>query len=338
MQPHVDTIHLGTLPLSQGGVLEDAKLVYATWGRLNSDGTNVVLLPTYYTGTHDSYRPWIGSHSALDPDRWFIISPNLFGNGLSSSPSHAQTPAQRAGFPLVSIRDNIDAQHRLLTEHLGVKSVALAMGWSLGAVQSMHWAAAYPAFIRTVFSICGTASCWPLNRAFLASVRAALAADPAWMDGAYAHDAPPTRGLKAFGRVYCPWAYSSTFFRQALYRTLGFDSIEALLLAWEEEHLAWDACDLMAMLKTWEHADIGSLADQSASKALANIRAKTIIMPGSCDAYFTAEEARIEGALMPNAEVRVLDSPFGHCAGAPGRFEEETRTIAMTAHALLDMA
>lgn len=333
-EPVIDRLMLGDFALRSGQVLAGAQLTYATWGRLNSAADNVVLLPTYYTGTHNSYLPWIGPGRALDPQRWFIVSPDLFGNGLSSSPSHAATPQARAAWPQVSVLDNVAAQQRLLS-HLGVRSVALTMGWSMGAMQSLQWATAEPGMIRAVLAVCGTANCWPLNRAFLGSVRAALTADPHWQGGAYAADAPPRAGLRAFGRVYCPWAYSAEFFRDGLYRQLGCETQEAFLRAWEDEHLAWDACDLLAMLATWESADVAALCGGSLAQALGRISARVILMPGDRDAYFTLEEAQIEQRHIQRAQLQPLRSAYGHCAGAPGRFADETQAITQAAWQLL---
>ncbi|MFG1223706.1 alpha/beta fold hydrolase [Xanthobacter wiegelii] len=321
--PEVATAHfeLGDVLLTSGSVLPDARLAYATHGRLNEAGDNCILMPTYYTGTHRSYEPIIGPGHALDPERWFIVIPNMFGNGESTSPSHGLG----ADFPQVSILDNVRCQRRLLIEKLGVRRIALATGWSLGAVQSLHWAATYPSSVRAVLAVCGTASCWPLNRVFLEGVKAALTADADFQGGRYVH--PPLKGLRAFGRAYAGWAYSAAFFREGLYRQLGAKSIDAFLRAWELEHEVWDANDLLAMLATWAEADIGSAIGGEAHVALREITARTVLMPGAHDAYFTLEEAAMEASSIPNAELRPLLSPYGHCAGAPGRFAEETSLI-----------
>src|SRR5687767_13355137 len=129
---------LGDVRLQSGSILAQAFLSYEAYGELNAAGDNCVLLPTYYTGTSSSYQSIIGSGRALDPDRWFIVIPNMFGNGLSSSPSKLSTVEARAGFPAVSVVDNVLCQHRLLVEALGVRSIALAAGWSLGAIQAYH--------------------------------------------------------------------------------------------------------------------------------------------------------------------------------------------------------
>src|SRR5581483_6939600 len=103
------------------------------------------------------------------------------------------------------------------------------------------------------------------------------------------------RGLAAFGRVYAGWAYSQTFFRTGLYRRLGYPSVEALLDGWAADHCQWDANDLLAMLHTWQRADIGdhALYQGDFFRALRAIRARTIVMPASTDLYFPPEDSAI---------------------------------------------
>jgi homoserine O-acetyltransferase len=329
---------LGDVPLDGGDTLLDARLAYRTWGRLNAARDNCVVFPTYYTGSHDSNARMIGPGRALDPARWFIVVPNLFGNGISTSPSNA-APAQRGpDFPRVGIVDNVRCQHRLLREHLGVERVALATGWSMGAVQSYQWAVDYPDYVASLLPFCGAARCSPHNRVFIEGVRAALRADPVFADGHYT--TKPVAGLKAFGRVYAGWAYSQAFFREGLYRTLGLASIDEFLAAWEDEHLVWDANDLMAKFWTWEHADVsaGSRFGGDLSAALGSIRARTIVMPGDQDLYFTLQDNREEAALIPGAELRPLHSAYGHCAGAPGRFPAEMAVVEQAMRDLLGEA
>ncbi|MFA5120939.1 alpha/beta fold hydrolase [Zavarzinia sp.] len=331
--PPLRRFALGPLPLAAGGIVTDARLCYRTYGRLNETADNCILLPTYYTGTDRSYLPLIGPGRALDPAHYFIVIPNMFGNGVSTSPSHWPAGAERAAFPAVGVIDNVRAQYRLLTEELGVRQIALASGWSMGAIQAWHWAALFPSMVRALLPVCGTARCWPLNRVFLEGVKAALEADGGFAGGAYL--TPPEAGLRAFGRAYCGWAYSAQFFREARYRLLGAETLEDFLRAWEEEHLAIDAGDLLAMLRTWITAEIGDMAAGDWVQALGRVTARTIVMPCDRDAYFTLEEARLEVAAVPGAELRPLASPYGHCAGAPGRFPDETVAIEAAMRELL---
>lgn len=329
--PHAE-LALGDVPLLQGGVLKDARLAYVTHGNLNAAGDNCIVFPTYYTGNHDSNARLIGPGRALDPAHWFIVVPNLFGNAVSSSPSRAAPGQGGADFPHVTVQDNVRCQHSLL-QHLGVRRVALALGWSMGALQAYQWAIAYGDYVARLLPICGAARCAPHNRVFIEGVRATLRADQTFADGRYS--TPPREGLKAFGRVYAGWAYSQTFFREGLYRTLGFPDIESFLVAWEDEHLVWDANDLLAKLWTWEHADPSLEFGGDFAAAMGRITARTVVMPGSQDLYFTLEDNRLEAALVPGAELRPLYSPYGHCAGAPNRFPRETAQIEQTIRELL---
>ncbi|NDL63972.1 alpha/beta fold hydrolase [Acerihabitans arboris] len=332
--PDYHSYDLGSFALESGETLHDAMLTYETHGRLNQQRDNAVLLPSWYTGTHRSYRPAIGTGRALDPARHFIIAVNMFGNGVSTSPSNSRRQAGPR-FPAVTVGDNVRAQHRLVTDHLGIGRLALVCGWSMGAMQAWQWAAAYPAAVRTLLPICGSARCWPLNDVFLEGVKAALRADPAFNNGHYTE--PPLAGLAAFGRVYAGWAYSAAFYRDELYQGLHFPTREDLLRDWERDHQRWDANDLLCMLRAWQQADAGLAPGYGGSleAALAAITAETIVMPCNTDQYFTQEEAFKEFLGLKRAQWRPILSPYGHCAGAPGRFAAETAFIEQAIRELL---
>jgi len=111
-----ETFILGNCVLGDGGTLPNAKIVFKTYGTLDPDRGNAILFPTHYGGTHENNEWLIGPGKALDTDRWFVIVPNMLGNGVSSSPSNVAPPHGGASFPLVSVHDNVVLQHRLLTE------------------------------------------------------------------------------------------------------------------------------------------------------------------------------------------------------------------------------
>lgn len=310
---------LGDVELQSGEVLRNARLAYSTYGSMNEAGDNVVVMPTFYTGTNSRNEGFFGPGRALDPARHFIVSINLFGNGRSSSPSNTPAPQDGPRFPDMTYYDNIACQHRLLTEHLGVQEIALVVGWSMAAAQSFQWAAQYPDMVKAILPFCGSAKTSPHNFVFLEGVKAALQADEAYNNGDY--DAQPEKGLRAFGVVYAGWAFSQTFYREGLYQKCGYDSIEGLLNDWGEDHyLNWDANDLLAKLWTWQRGDISAnpLYGGDFRKALGAIKARAIVMPCKQDLYFPPEDSEIEVSHMNNAELRVYDSPFGHCAANPG--------------------
>jgi homoserine O-acetyltransferase len=329
------TFELGDVRLQSGAVLNSARLAYATYGTLSPRADNAVLLPTFYTGTHIRNEPLFGAGRAIDPAHHFVVSVNLFGNGYSSSPSNSGALQGGPRFPQVTLFDNVACQHRLLTEGLGVRKVALVLGWSMAGMQAYQWAAQYPNMVEAVLPYCGAARCSSLNYAFLDGPKAALQADDAWNDGNYVK--PPEKGLRAFGRVYVAWAYSHDFFGEALYRQLGFATLEDFVRDWEEDHLKWDANNLLAKIWTWQHGDIShnEIYMGDFKRALRSIRARAIVMPCRSDLYFAPEDNAAEVAEMQRAELRVFDSPWGHCVGSPGRVPEFQRALDEAAAELL---
>jgi homoserine O-acetyltransferase len=313
-----EIFHLNNFELQSGEVLPDARLAYKTYGELNDAGDNVVVLPTFYTGTHTRNEGYFGPGRAIDPARHFIVSINLFGNGISSSPSNTPAPFDAARFPNITFYDNVRAQHRLLTEGLGVQRIALVTGWSMAGCQSFQWGAQYPEMVDAILPFCGSAKTSEHNIVFLEGVKAALTADGTYADGNYSE--PPVRGLRAFGRVYAGWAFSQTFYREQMYRLKGFDTAEELLRDWERDHLDWDANDLLCKLWTWQRGDISAQPayDGDFTAALAAIRARTIVIACDNDLYFQPADNQLEIPHFPNGELRIYESPWGHCVASPG--------------------
>jgi homoserine acetyltransferase len=123
----IQTYQLGDFPLQKGGHLPSAFLAYKTFG---SPSNPAVIYPTWYSGTIAKNEWLIGDTMALSPQKYFIIVPALFGNGQSSSPSNV--PGLRGNWPKVTFYDNVRAQHRLVTEGLGIKHAKAVLGWSMG--------------------------------------------------------------------------------------------------------------------------------------------------------------------------------------------------------------
>jgi homoserine O-acetyltransferase len=306
--------------LASGWTLPEAKLVYRTHGELAPDKSNVVLYPTSYGAQHTDIEWLVGPGGILDSTRWFVVIPNQFGNGLSSSPSNLPEPHGPARRPPFSHVDNVAAQRRLLREELGVERIALAYGWSMGAQQALHWGVLNPDEVDRIVAVCGTARTSPHNKVFLEGLRAALTCDPTWTSSHF--EGRPERGLRAFARVYAGWALSQRFYREELPAKLGYGSLEDYLIRdWEASFLKRDPHNLLSMLDTWYRSDVsdndrhrGDLA-----AALGSIRAKTLVVPCDHDLYFTVDDCRAEAASIPGAELRVLSSLWGHRAGNPSR-------------------
>ena len=319
MPGELETYDLGAFVLQSGATLRNGHLAYKTYGALNSSKDNVIVNPTAFGGDYLENEPRIQPGLALDPDKYFIVVPTLFGNGFSSSPSNTPGPYGGPRFPGVTIYDNVMAQHRLLTEKFGVERIKLVTGFSMGAIQTYHWGALFPDAVERIAPFCGAARCSRHNFVFLEGLKAALTADAAWSEGWYKEK--PAKGLRAFGRVYAGWAFSQAFYRAELdLKVLGHSSLEDFMVAfWEGLFLPKDANNLLSMLWTWQHGDISdnALYGRDFKKALGAIKAKAYLMPSDTDLYFPVEDNRIEASQMPNAELLPIPSIWGHVAGSP---------------------
>ena len=315
------TFELGQFTLQSGETLQSAKLCYETHGELNADKSNAIVYPTWYTGVHDDNRGAIAPGKALDPEKYFIIVPDMFCNGLSSSPSNTSPPHDRGRFPSVTPYDNVIAQQRLCTEELGVEQLCLVVGYSMSAQQAFHWGALFPGMVRAIAPICGSSKTSTHNWLFLEGVKRALIADATWADGDYSE--PPEAGLRAFTTVYASWALSQTGYREGLHLTLAgqsFNSMSEFLEFFHGIFARHDANDLLGMLNTWQLADVSQHNKFSGDwqAALGSIKCPAIVLPSKTDLYFPPEDNEIEVSMMPNAELRIIPSVYGHGAGYPG--------------------
>jgi len=301
------TLDLGDLKLRSGGVLRGARIAWRSHGTLNAARDNVVLYPTSYSA-HGADLEWlIGPHGVLDPTRWFILIPEMFGNGVSSSPSNT------ANYPaLVTGWDNVGAQARLLREVWGIERLHAVYGWSMGAQQAYHWAAAFPEAVARIIIVCGSARTAVHNRIFLKSLMAVLEAAPEY-DGAGGFSAAPTAALRAFGRIYAMMAMSQDFYRAGLHGPGPLDDF--LRDAWEARYQLRQAADLLAQLRTWEAGDIAPGGDLA--EALAAIKARVLLMPGETDLYFRVADNVAEMAHLKAGRLVPIPSIWGHRAGNP---------------------
>jgi len=310
-----EIFELDAVSLQSGLTLRQAKLAYKTYGQLNAARDNVIVMPTFYGAQHAENEALMAVWPALDPKQYFIIVPNMFGNGLSSSPSNTPPPFDRAVFPHITLYDNVVCQHRLVTEHWGIQRVKLVVGFSMGAQQAFQWGTLYPDLVQAIAPICGSARTSPHNYLFLEGVKAALVTDAAFAEGWY--DTPPVKGLRAFSRVYMGWAFSQDFFREQEYRKMGLASLEDSIRFLEGYFRRRDANDLLAMLWTWQHADISANERYNGdfAAALGAIKARAIVMPGDTDLYFRVRDNELEVEQMPHAALRPIPSIWGHVAG-----------------------
>ena len=330
------TFSLKNFELQCSAVLPEAEIVYETYGELAGDRRNVILYPTSYGAQHTDIDWLIRADGILDSSKWFIIIPNMFGNGLSTSPGNCDACGlAEENFWFIHL-DNVHAQERLLREVFGIKQLALVYGWSMGAQQAYHWGALFPERVERIVALCGTAKTTDHNRIFLDSLRSALTADPAWTGTKF--DGIPERGFRTFARIYASWAASQAYYRAKPYLQFGYDSLEDYLLrGWEANYRKRDPHNLLAMIDTWLRCDVGNnpIYQGDYQKALGAIQAKTLVMPATTDLYFTPEDCEAEAALILNAEYLPIPSIWGHRAGNPYQNPEDEVFIRQAVSDLL---
>ena len=329
-----DVYPLKDFHLHSGVTLPEAQLAFKTYGKLNASRSNVILYPTSYGAQHCDIDWLVGPDRILDSNQYFVVIPNMFGNGLSTSPSNFGRTSVPPRFSHV---DNVEAQRRMLEDVFGIRRLQLAYGWSMGGQQALHWAALYPDSVARVAAVCTSAKTTPHNRVFLEGLKSILTADAAWTGIGFTEK--PERALRAFGRVYAGWAMSQAFYREHLYLKLGYTSLEDFLVRdWEASFLRRDAGNLLSMLETWMRSDISDndRFQGDLDQAFVAITAKTWIMPSQTDLYFTAEDSLLEVKKMSNAKFLPIPSIWGHRAGNPAKNLEDQQFLKAAVAELLE--
>lgn len=146
---------LGLFRLENGQSIQHCRVGYRTFGRLNAEQSNAVLVPTWFGGTSAQKSSLAYPGGLADSTRFFVIVVDALGNGVSSSPSNSLAQANEA-FPGITIRDMVNSQYELVTKHLNLPHLYAVMGISMGGMQSFQWAVSYPAFMDKVVPIIGT--------------------------------------------------------------------------------------------------------------------------------------------------------------------------------------
>jgi homoserine O-acetyltransferase len=310
--PH-DVLELGDFELECGVTLPSARLLYKTHGRLNEAADNAILFPHMYSGTPSSLESVIAPGRALDPERWFVICPGQFGTGFSSSPSNTPAPLGGGAFPTATIGDDVTAQHRLVTEALGLERLALAIGFSMGAQQAYEWAVRYPETVQRLAAVAGTAKTTAHNAIVVGLAEDAIRSDPAWHLGHYGEASAVRAGLRLHAHVWSATGLSHELYRTEGWREAGFDSLEDLVKRlFEDDFAPMDPNNLLAMCWKWRHADVSRHADWDLPAALGRITARTVVIPFSTDMLFTVDDCAAEQRLIAGSELRVIESLWGH--------------------------
>ena len=298
---HVEAPHraapLGDLRLESGEVIRDFRQSYVTHGSLAADGANAILVCSAITGTHHRLDFLVGPGKALDPARWFVIATDAIGNGLSTSPSNSLLQP-RMSFPRFTIRDMVEAQRRLLVEHLGITHLHAVAGASMGGMQALQWAASQPAMVGRVVAMTPMARTSPWARRVLETARACLTADPAWNGREFT--ARPERGWRAYAGLMNALLMRTPQAVDA--HAPDFEDVVSATLA-----AGFDAHDYLHQSWAYEAHDIGTGA----------IRAPTLVLAPPLDLFNPVEAAREAAGAIGGARFVEIPSMQGHLAATP---------------------
>ncbi|MGH8279139.1 MAG: homoserine O-acetyltransferase MetX [Gammaproteobacteria bacterium] len=307
------------LTLECGARLYDATLAYRTWGQPNATGDNAVLVCHTLTGSADADDWWsglLGPGRALDPERDFIVCSNVLGGCYGSTGPQSINPVtgRRYGgaFPPITLRDIVRAQAAFL-DRLGIARLTLVIGGSLGGMQTLEWAALYPERVAAIAAIGCGAQQSPWAIAWSEAQRQAICSDPNWNAGDYLPSAPPTAGLGAARAVamlsYRHWGELGRRFGRAQNQA-GAYQIESWLQHHSEKLVArFDAASYVALTRAMDSHDL-----MRGRQDLSALQARALVVGITSDLLYPLAEQQALAALLPNAELAVLDSPYGHDA------------------------
>ncbi|HKS44805.1 MAG TPA: homoserine O-acetyltransferase [Amycolatopsis sp.] len=342
----------GRLPLESGGELPAVRLAYETWGILNSDATNAVLVEHALTGDshaagdagpgHPTPGWWdglIGPGKALDTDELFVVVPNVLGGCQGTTgPSSPDPDGNPWGsrFPPVTVRDQVAAEV-VLANALGVSRWAAVLGGSMGGMRALEWAVAQPDRVASLLVLAAPAVASAEQIAWAAPQLHAIRADPGWRGGDYYGAAPgtgPNRGLGVARRIAHVTYRSEPELAQRFGRRIQDDgrfAVESYL----DHHAAklarrFDANSYLVLTESMNTHDVGR--DRGGiGAALSRVRARTLVAGVDSDRLYPLYQSRELADGIPGAgAAAVISSPYGHDS-----FLIETPQIAALVKALL---
>jgi len=334
------------LTLKCGAVLPAYDLVFETYGTLNADKSNAVLICHALSGTHhvagkyredDKYPGWwdnmIGPGKPLDTNRFFVIGVNNLGGCSGSTGPKTINPATGkpwgSTFPVVTVDDWVASQARL-ADYLGIESFAAIVGGSLGGMQALQWALTYPDRVKNALVIAAAPNLTAQNMAFNEVARQAIITDPEFYGGDYyEHGVVPRRGLR-IARMLGHITYLSDDAMGAKFgRKMKHDEIQYSFdvefemesyLRYQGDKFAetFDANTYLRMTRALDYFDPAAEFNGDLSAALAKAKADFLVVSFTSDWRFSTERSReIVKALLDN-ELTVsyaeLTAAHGHDA------------------------
>lgn len=296
---------LGDVKLESGEALRDCRIGYRTFGTLNSEKSNAVLIPTWAGGTTEQLMSSVGPEGLVDPAKYYVILADALSNGVSSSPSNSQLQP-RMQFPKITIRDMVNTQHQLLTQVLHIPHLRAVMGISMGGMQTFQWMVAYPDFMDVAIPIVGSPRLAPYDLLLWQLEIDAIESDAGWNHGNYKENPSRAVQFEIGGLVLStPERYNSEHKREDV-----LPSIEK-----ETREPGQDANNHIRQAQAMMALNVSAPFGGSMERAAATVKAKVLVIVSPEDHTVTPQPA-IDFAKLLHAELMQVDSPCGHLTSA----------------------
>jgi pimeloyl-ACP methyl ester carboxylesterase len=298
---------LGDFRLRSGDVIKDFRLGYRTLGQLNPSKSNAILWPTWLGGKTENLLQFVGPGKVVNTADYFIILVDAIGNGVSTSPSNSQKQPLLK-FPVFTIRDMVESEHRLLAETFHLTHLRAVMGISMGGMQTFEWIVAYPDFMDLAVPMFGSPQSTSWDKLLWTAQIDAIQLDPAWNNGN--PTGPLSRGF-AVSEEIGQMNLTSPAYRVAHTTAQNFDPF----LADIKNGAAGDgglACDQIRQRQAIISLDLpGEFGLPGLNEAAKKVHAKTFVIVSPQDHLVNPIPAEQFAAAL-SAPMLTLDSPCGH--------------------------
>jgi len=321
--PQHQMASLGNFRFESGEAIDDLKVSYVTYGKLNAARDNAVLSLQHFTGDHHDNEFLIGPGKAFDPEKYFVIATDFLANAklredLTTGPTNS---GLKMRFPRVTARDWVNADAKLVKEYLGINHVVAAVGASIGGINAFQLAVSYPDFVSAIIPIAASPQTNPQTRMLLRHVRDIIAMDPGWYSGMY--DVNPATGLRIALMELTPWWRSTQWYMDTLTTSEKLRDFEA---TWQGIWSGLDARDVFYELDGWSEFNIGDTPgfNGDVKAALAAIKARTLLIGVKEDQLTRREELQFAKSAIRDAAHLELSSSAGHtvAAGVDPKFND----------------
>jgi homoserine O-acetyltransferase len=322
--PEHQVASLGSFRFESGETIDDLKISYVTYGKLNAARDNAVLSLQHFTGDHHDNEFLVGPGKALDPEKYFIIATDFLAyaalrQDLTTGPTNS---GFKMRFPRITARDWVNADYKLVKEYLGIDRVVAVIGASIGGINAFQIAVSHPDFASAIIPMAASPQTNPQTRMVLRHVRDVIALDPGWYSGMY--DVNPVTGLRVALMELVPWFRSPQSYMDALTTSDKLRNYEAF---WQRVWSGLDARDVYYQLDGWSEFNVGDTPGFTGDPkaALAAIKAKVLLIGITEDQLVRREELQFAKNAIHDAAYLEIPSLAGHTAsiGVDPNFNEK---------------